>query len=130
MKIKHLRYHDVFGMTNIGTKRTGLKCNIWSEHMGCQSDVSHRDTPRVKINIPGSSRLSFILLPTVHIDKNCEEEYNNLNKSDKVKIDEGKKFVQDNVDLFLLHFFDTDDKEFDDQDLADALRKRGLFHDK
>lgn len=44
------------------------------------------------------------------------------------KINEAVEYIKDNVDLFLKHFYDTHDKdEFDDNDLFDALRARGVY---
>lgn len=121
---------DIFGMANLDSKHTGLKCDIWSEHKGCQSNVTHSKSPRVKISVPGSGKIQFELNPFVHIvdTKAVKQKFNKLNKQQQRDILEGVEYVQQNRDVFLKHYNDTDDENrFADIDLMVELSKRGKF---
>lgn len=113
---------NVFGMANLTPKRTGLACDIWSDHRWCERPVEH-NYARVKV---GTSDVEVVVIlePYVHVDSWPSK----TKHSDKQKIDKAVEYIQDNVDLFLKHFYDTHDKdEFDDDDLFDALRDRGVY---
>lgn len=125
----HLR-EDVFGVFNLDSTRTGLPCDIRSEPKGCQGQESYSHSSRIKISVPESSKIPFELLPEVHTvnTKSVRQAYNKLSQSQQSNIQRGVKYVQRNVDLFLAHYNDTDDKnEFGGFDLMLALNQRGEF---
>ena len=111
---------DIFGMANLNPKKTGLSVIIWSDHAGITANRPHND-PRVKIgNANGQVSVSIEPQPKILAKSK------NLKKSDMVAIQEGINYVGRNYDLFLKHFMDTD-FSFDDEDLFNALRKRGEY---
>lgn len=113
---------NVFGMANLTPRRTGLSCDIWSDHRGCERTVEH-NYARVKVGTP-DVEVVVMLEPYVHVDSWPSK----TKHADKQKINEAVEYIRDNVDLFLKHFYDTHDKdEFDDTDLFDALRDRGVY---
>lgn len=121
---RYIKAHEqnVFGMANLTPRRTGLSCDIWSDHRGCERTVEH-NYARVKVGTP-DVEVVVMLEPYVHVDSWPSK----TKHADKQKINEAVEYIQDNVDLFLKHFYDTHDKdEFDDNDLFDALRARGVY---
>lgn len=121
MKTTISRKEDVFGMSNLVPRRTGLSADIWSEHKGCKRNVGHRFTPRIKIT-KGDYEVS------VSIDRHPEilAESGNAKHSDRASIKEAMKYIGRNYDLFLKHFMDVND-EYDDEDLFNDLRSRGEY---
>lgn len=113
---------SVFGMANLVPKRTGLSADIWSDHKGINRNVSHSNSPGVKI-ASGDYEVSVSIEPVPQIvAKNSKSPKH----SDKLAVDEAIQYVGRNYDLFLKHYNDITD-EFDDQDLFDALRERGDY---
>lgn len=49
MIIRKSKKDDIFGMANLTSRKTGLSADIWSDHKGIERQVSHSNTPRIKI---------------------------------------------------------------------------------
>lgn len=119
--LNHDPCDGAFGMADLNPKKTKLPVVIRAEHNGVSRNVSHRNTPRVKIGI-GSSWQSY----SIESEPKLLRSSNHLKKSELSAIKKGVDYLKRNHDLFLLHFMDTD-FEFDDDDLKDALRERGDY---
>lgn len=107
-------------MANLVKSKSGLDVEIWSENKGVLRNVAH-SVPRVKL--AGDYRISASIEPSPRI----------LAKPSGVSMDKAKRdfrkgleYVGDNYDIFLKHYNDTDDS-FDDEDLFNALRERGVY---
>ena len=112
----------IFGMTNITPRRSGIPADVWSDHGGVSRQVSHNHTPRVKISYQDTEiSVSIEAEPRILAPKG-KKIPTNIMKYLQTGID----YVGKNYDLFLKHYFDTDDS-FDDQDLFEALRERNEF---
>ena len=111
---------DILGMTNLNPLKTGLPVIIWADHGGVALNRHHNE-PRVKVGTKDSQ-------VSVSIEDNPRilAKSHNIKKSDMDKIQQGIQYVRRNYDLFLKHFMDTD-FSFDDEDLFNALRKRGQY---
>ena len=116
------KLNSVFGMANLIPRRTGLNANIWSEHSGILYNFSHVNTPRVKIR-SGEYQVSVTIEDSPRI---VARNSNNPKKSDEIHVKEAVEYVGRNFDIFLKHYLDKTD-EFDDEDLFNALRKRGEY---
>lgn len=112
----------IFGMANIVPRRSGIPVDIWSDHAGTIRQVSHRDTPRVKVGYNGDE-ISISIEPQPRI---LAPKTKKFSASVMKKLQEGIDYVGRNYDLFLRHYLDTDDS-FDDEDLFNALRQRGEY---
>ena len=114
--------NDVFGMANLIPRRTGLHANIWSEHSGILYNVSHKNTPRVKIK-SGEYQVSVSIeeIPQIIV-----ENISHPKKSDEICVKEAIDYIGRNYDVFLKHYLDKTD-DFDDEDLFDSLRQRGEY---
>lgn len=113
--------NDIFGMTTINPKKSGLgNIIIWSEHGGV-NNVTHICIPRVKMSIDDMSI-------SVSISENPEikAKSKNVTKHRISKFDNGIEYVVQNYDIFLRHYNDTT-FEFDDEDLFQALRDKGQY---
>lgn len=110
----------VFGMANLVPNETGIACDMWSEHKGCQRNVQH-NSPRVKLSVEGVD-------VSISIEQHPKILASPSNIPHKVmkKIKEGIDYVARNYDLFLKHYNDTDDS-FTDLTLMKELAKRGDF---
>lgn len=113
---------EIFGMAHLTPKRTGLSANIWSDHKGISRKVPHSNTPRIKID-SGDYEVSVTIEEEPQIEA---RDTNKPKKSDENHVKEAMKYVGRNYDLFLKHYKDTDDS-FDDEDLFNALRRRGEY---
>ena len=121
MIIRKSKKDDIFGMANLTSRKTGLSADIWSDHKGIERQVSHSNTPRIKITTKnGSASLTIEPNPVI------KAKSRNLKKSDTEVINEAREYVRRNYNLFLKHYYDTDDI-FDDEDLFQALRERGEY---
>lgn len=121
MIIRRPKKDDIFGMANLTCRKTGLSADIWSDHKGIERQVSHSNTPRIKITTKnGSASLTIEPNPVI------KAKSRHLKKSDIDAINEAKDYVGRNYDLFLKHYYDVDDV-FDDEDLFQALRERGEY---
>lgn len=114
-------FENIFGMSDLNPKRTGLPIKIWADHGGINRKVSHSNTPRVKI---GTN--DFWEVYTIEETPKLKKSSGNIKKSDKDKIKAGVDYVGRNYDLFLKHYMDIDDS-FDDDDLKEELRSRGDY---
>lgn len=112
----------IFGMSDLNPRKTGLKVIIWADHSGINRQVSHSNTPRVKI---GKNFESFVTV-SIKDEPKIVGKSKGLKKSDMDAIQEGMKYVSRNRDLFLKHFQDTDGS-YDDEDLYNDLRSRGDY---
>lgn len=121
MIIRKSKKDDIFGMANLTSRKTGLSADIWSDHKGIERQVSHSNTPRIKITTKNSSA-PITIEPNPVIT--AKSKY--LKKSDIDAINEAKDYIGRNYDLFLKHYYDVDDI-FDDEDLFQALRERGEY---
>ena len=108
-------------MANITKKRSKLKVDIFSDHAGILRNNTHKE-PRVKLS---NSELQI----SISIEKNprilaCS---NNVSKEKILRVfKDGIAFVGRNYDIFLKHYMDINDS-FDDEDMFNALRKRGEY---
>lgn len=112
----------IFGMANLNPQKAGLgSIVIWSDHGGIARSVSHRNSPRVKMD-KGDMSIS------VSISENPKV----LAKNRKVKstrlqeFQPGIDYVARNYEIFLKHYNDTT-FEFDDEDFFQALRDKGEY---
>ena len=108
-------------MANLVPKKTGLSCDIWSEHKGISRRAPRSNTPRIKISINGES-----VSVTIEPDPQLLTSLDKFKQSDIKKIKEAIEYVGRNSDIFLKHFSDNDDS-FDDEDLFNALRQRNEY---
>lgn len=111
----------VFGMANLAAKRTGLSADIWSDHKGIERNVSHSNTPRIKITAG-----SYTVSVTIEENPVIKAESRHGTKSQKNAVKEAMNYIGRNYDLFLKHYYDVED-EFDDRDLINALEGRGEY---
>lgn len=111
----------VFGMANLVPKKTGLSVDIWSDHKGINRNVSHGNTPRIKITVG-----SYTVSVTIEENPVIKAESRHGTKSQKNAVKEAMKYIGRNYDVFLKHYMDTDDS-FDDESLFNALRERGEY---
>ena len=112
---------SVFGMANLVPKKTGLSADIWSEHKGVSRNVSHKNSPRLKI-----TKGNYTVSVTISDNPQIKAESRRGSQSEKSAIKEAMKYVARNYDIFLKHYMDPDDS-FDDEDLFNALRERGEY---
>ena len=117
-----IKLDSIFGMADLNPQKAGLSVTIWSEHGGILRNVSHSNTPRVKIGYQGGPSVSV----TISENPEIKVRSNHIKKSEMKAIEEGIAYVSRNYDIFLKHFMDTK-YEFDDDDMKDALRKRGEY---
>lgn len=118
--IKIVNEDSLFEMANLSPKRTGLKVTIWSDNDGISRNLKH-NYPRVKI---GKNKDWVV----VSIERNPKilSKSSNIKKSEMDHIKDGIDYVGRNHDIFLKHFM-SNNEEFDDQDLMNALRERGEY---
>lgn len=109
---------DVFGMANLTPNRTGLGCTIWVNSEGESRNVSH-NIPRVKLK-KDNHEISISIEQRPRILVKTTSIPHNVMKLMK----EAMKYVGRNYDLFLKHFYNTDET-FGDIDLITALKDRG-----
>ena len=121
MIVQTENFEDIFGMSDLNPKRTGLPVTIWVDHNGVSRNVSHSNTPRLKIGI-GTAWEVYTIEP----EPKLKASRPNIKHSDKKKIQEGVDFIKRNYDILLKHYYDTE-YEFDDDDLKEELRKRGDY---
>jgi len=112
----------IFGMANIVPKKSGISCDVWSDHSGGKRKVSHKGTPRAKVSYQGQE-ISISIEPEPRI---LAPKFKTWPKSTMKKLQEGIDYVGRNYDLFLKHYLDEDD-EFDDEALFEALRERNEY---
>lgn len=128
--MKILEYYNempVFGMSDLNPQKAGLgNLIIWSDHSGIKRQVSHRDTPRAKIERNGKT----ISVSIERYPKILDPDISSWSTKQKEKLirqyKKAIKYIGRNYDLFLKHYNDTN-FEFDDEDLKNALRKRGEY---
>ena len=120
MKI-YIRSASIFGMANLPPKRTGLPCDIWSDHKGILRQVSHSNTARAKISVADGEALV-----SIEAEPKFIEMSKRLKNSDIKSTKEGIEYIGRNFDLFLKHYNDKDDS-FDDLDFFQALKDRGEY---
>lgn len=113
---------SVFGMANLNPQKAGLgSIVIWSDHGGVSRSVSHRNSPRVKMD-KGSMSISVSISEKPEIlARNKYVKKNNLSE-----FQPGIDYVSRNHDIFLKHYMDVD-FSFDDEDFFNALRERGEY---
>ena len=111
---------QLFEMTNLTGRRTGLAVTIWSEQKG-ESRNKSDNNPRFKITGKGYSL-------SVSLEKNPKilAQSGKIKQSDKKDIDDAIEYVKRNLDLFLKHY-KSSELVFDDDDLKQALRDRGEY---
>lgn len=112
--------NDVFSMSNISSKRTGLSCNIWVDDTGSSRNVPH-SVPRVKIT-EGDYQIS------VSISSNPEilAKSSNIPHSVMKHMKDAMSYVSRNYDI-LLKYYEEGGEDYDTQDMFDDLRSRGEF---
>lgn len=120
MKLVIRELENVFGMSNLVPKRTGLSCEIWSDGTGESRNVPH-SVPRVKLK-KDNYKISISIEPDPKILASPQKIPHNVMKSFK----EAMKYVGRNYDLFLKHY-NNENGSYDDTDLTDDLRSRGEF---
>ena len=109
---------DVFGMANLTPNRTGLGCTIWVDCKDESRNVSH-NVPRVKLKKDNHEiSVSIEQRPRILV-KTTSIPHNVMRLMRKAM-----KYVGRNYDLFLKHFYNTDET-FGDVDLIIALKDRG-----
>lgn len=115
---------QVFGMSNLPSKHTGLKVRIWADSQGSKRNKSDV-VPRVKLDYDDDSiSVSIEKHPRVLAPKGGLDS--NFKKSVADAFREGIEYIARNYDLFLKHYNDVED-EFTDVELFEALRERGDF---
>lgn len=119
--MKIYKHENVYGMANLVPKKTGLSCDLWSEHKGASRKLSHCNTPRIKISLDGQS-----VSVTIEPNPKTLTSLDKFKQSGIKKIKEAIEYVGRNSDIFLKHFSDKDDS-FDDEDLFNALRQRNEY---
>lgn len=118
---------SVFGMSDLNLERAGLEnLIIWSDHSGIKRQVSHRDTPRAKIERNGKTISVSIECHPKILDPDISSWSSNQQEKLIRKYKKAIKYIGRNYDLFLKHYFDTM-FEFDDEDLKNALRARSEY---
>lgn len=111
----------LYEMANLSPKRTELKATIWSRQGGVYAGIQHNG-PYVKITKDDAEVfVSLESAPRILVQSN------NIKHSDMKDIKKAMAYVGANYDLFLKHF-NSNNEEFDDQDLFNALRERGQFN--
>ena len=113
-------FDDVFSMTNLVPRRTGLKCNVWIDDSGRSRHAKH-DKPRVII-VEGKYEISVSISPTPQI----LAQTGNIPHSVMKHMQQAMGYVARNCDL-LLKCCNNDGTEYDVSDLLDDLRSRGDF---
>ena len=113
---------NLCGMANVTKSKSSLDVDVWSEHSGVTRNISHKNTPRAKLSNN-----------TYTISVSIEENPKILRKPKKLSMDNAKrifssgiKYIQDNYEIFLMHYNDRDDS-FDDESLFNALREKGVY---
>lgn len=118
--------HNLYEMANLTPKRTGLKVQIWSDHGGVlRNKKDHK--PRVKIGTNDGKSVSVSIEPTpvlLAVSSSLKKDPEGSPSWKGIK--DGITYVGEYYDLFLKHYMDTSD-DFDDDDLRDALVKRGAY---
>lgn len=116
---------EVFGMSDLVPKKSGLSVIIWSDH-GVIRRNKPDTIPRVKLMkaLEESISVSIEQNPKVLAPKG---DWTKKFKKDVVSdMKEGIAYISRNYDLFLQHYNDTTDN-FDTEDLISALRQRGEY---
>lgn len=111
---------DVFSMSNISPKRTGLSCNIWVDDTGSSRNVPH-SVPRVKIT-EGDYQISVSISSSPKILAKSTHIPHSVMKHMKAAI----SYVSRNYDILLKYYVDGGES-YDTQDMFDDLRSRGEF---
>lgn len=111
---------DIFTMSNLSPKRTGLKCYIWIDDTGSSRNTKH-NTPRVKI-----SKDDYEI--SVSIDENPKILAKNKDIPHSVMkyMKESMEYVSKVHDI-LLKYFKDGGINYDTQDMFYELRDRGYF---
>lgn len=112
--------NNLFEMANLSPKRTGLKARIWAEGRGVERNKSD-NIPRVKLQIDDKS-----LSVSIEEHPKILAKSRNIKQTDLAAFKEAINYISRNYDLFLKHYNDITD-DFDDEDLFNALRKRGDY---
>lgn len=113
---------DVFGMANLNPQKAGLgSIVIWADHGGVSRPVSHRNTPRVKMD-KGDMSISV----SISDNPKILAQSRRVNKRNVSEFQPGIDYVRRNYEIFLKHYMDTD-FSFDDEDLFQALRDKGEY---
>lgn len=111
---------EVFGMSNLVPKRTGLSCEIWSDGTEESRKVPY-SVPRVKLR-KDSYKISVSIEPKPRILVKPSNIPHSVMKAFK----EAMECVGRNYDLFLKHY-NNENGSYDDTDLTEDLRARGDF---
>ena len=109
---------DVFGMSNISPKKSGLPCVIWLDDQGIKRKVQHH-VPRVKINSSG-----YWISISISENPKILRQDANIPHSVMKDIKKGIEYVSRNYDLLLKYNNDVD-FSYDIEDLYNDLRSRG-----
>lgn len=119
-------YEDLFEMANLVPKKTGLKAGIWSEHSGILRNKKDK-CARIKITygVDYSVSVSIEKSPEI-LSISSKLKSKKEGSSEWKAIKEAIKYVGKYYKIFLEHYNDTEDK-FDDEDLFNALRKKGAY---
>ena len=112
---------ELFEMTNLSPKRTGLKVSIWSDGGGkFRQRKDHK--PRIKIGKNDKALVSVGLEKDVPI----LAKEPGLKASDLKAIDEARNYIKRNLQLFKKHYNSHSDN-YDDEDLKNDLAKKGEY---
>lgn len=107
-------------MANITKKHTQLSLDIWSEHKGVERNKKDK-LPRVKVG-----NKDFQVSITIEKNPKVLATSKHLKQSELNQIQQAKEYIGSNYDLFLKHYNDIHD-EFEDIDLVQALKERGVY---
>ena len=118
MKLVIRESEDVFGMSNISPRKSGLPCVIWLDDQGINRKVSHH-VPRVKINSSG-----YWISVSISNSPKILRQDANIPHSVMKDMKKGIDYVSRNYDLLLKYNNDTD-FSYDIEELYKDLRSRG-----
>lgn len=113
-------FDDVFSMTNLVPRRTGLTCNVLVDD-SCRSRHAKHDEPQVKI-VEGKQLISVSISPAPEILAQTA----NIPHSVMKHMQQAMEYVARNCDL-ILRCYNSDGTEYDVSDFLDDLRSRGDF---
>ena len=110
----------LYEMANISHEDTGLSADIWADSEGKERNVSHRDSPRVKI------KKNRKMIP-ITIEEHPKVVAHTMSKKQKEKVYRNYKdvftFVGKYYKIFLKHY----NKEINDRQLFKELEDEGAF---
>ena len=112
--------HDIFSMSNISSKRTGLGCEIWVDDLGSSRNLKH-SIPRVKLTYD-----DYEVSVSISEKPEILAQSKNIPHSVMKKFKEGIEYTARNHDI-LEKYNNIAGPEYDTQDMFDDLRSRGQF---